>query len=186
MMDAAWAQLLLHANLLAHAALLLGVVWCIAFPSRRIYPMASPDRWYYWMWFLFGFVFLSNAAFVFLDWNSGLWPSPLRFWLAVPVAALGAALASWGIATLGAKRTSGLADEIFGEGPYLFTRNPQYIGDVLLFVGIAIFANSAVVTVTHLLTALVLLLGPFAEEPWLEGEYGNAYLAYRQRIPRFL
>jgi protein-S-isoprenylcysteine O-methyltransferase Ste14 len=186
MMDATWARLLLYANLLSHTALLAGAVWCIALPSRRIYPMERPDFWYYTLWTLFGFVFLSNPAFVILDWNSGLFSSPLRFWIAGPIAFLGAALVTWGILTLGARRTSGLPEGLVAEGPYLITRNPQYVGDALLFIGIAILANSGVAAVTHLLTALVLLLAPFAEEPWLEKEYGEAYLAYRQRVPRFL
>lgn len=185
-MDAPWAQLLLNGNLLAHAALLAGALWCIAFPARRIYPMAQPDGWYYAMWGLFGFIFLSNPLFVVLDWNAGLWPSPLRFWLAIPLALLGAALVSWGMITLGARRTSGLPEGLVAEGPYLLTRNPQYVGDFLLFVGVATLANSGVVAVTHLLTGFVLLLAPFAEEPWLEDEYGEAYSAYRQRVPRYL
>jgi len=185
-MEPAWAQVLLYGNLVAQMTLLAGAVWCIAFPARRIYPMQQPDGWYYSMWGLFGFIFLSNFLFVLLDWNAGLWTSSLRFWLAVPVALLGAALVTWGMITLGAKRTSGLAEGLVARGPYLLTRNPQYVGDFLLFVGVAILANSGIVAVTHLLTALVLLLAPFAEEPWLEAEYGEDYVAYRQRVPRYL
>jgi protein-S-isoprenylcysteine O-methyltransferase Ste14 len=185
-MDARWAELLLLANLTSHALLLLGAIWCVAFPSRRIYPMERRNGWYVVLWVLFGFVFVSNPVFVVLDWNSGVWQSGLRFWLALPVAFLGAALVSWGLVTLGAKRTSGLADELVARGPYLLTRNPQYVGDFLLFVGVAMFANSGVVAVTHLLTALVLLVAPFAEEPWLEEHYGDPYVAYRQRVPRYL
>lgn len=185
-MNAPWARLLLHANLLAHMALLSGAVWSIAFPRRRIYPMPRPDVWYYAMWGLFGFIFASNPLFVVLDWNAGLFTSALRFWLAIPLALLGAALVTWGIATLGARRTSGLPQGLVAQGPYLLTRNPQYVGDLLLFAGIALLANSGVVAVTHLLTAGVLLLAPFAEEPWLENEYGTAYVAYRQRVPRYL
>lgn len=185
-MDARWAQLLLHANLLAHTALLAGAVWCIAFPSRRIYPMARRDGWFYAMWLLFGLVFLSNPLFIVLDWSSGPLASPLRFWLAGALVFLGSALVLWGMATLGSRRTSGLPEGLVAEGPYLLTRNPQYVGDFLLFVGVVVLANSGVVAVTHLLTALVLLLAPFAEEPWLEREYGEAYLSYRQRVPRYL
>lgn len=93
---------------------------------------------------------------------------------------------SWGMATLGSRRTSGLSEGLIAEGPYLLTRNPQYVGDFLLFTGVAVLANSGVVTVTHLLTALVLLVAPFAEEPWLVGEYGDDYVAYRLRVPRYL
>lgn len=185
-MDAAWAKLLLHANILAQAALFAGAVWCIALPDRRVYPMARRDAWFYAMWVLFGFVFFSNPVFIVLDWNSGPLASPLRYWLAGALAFLGTALVLWGIATLGAHRTSGLPEGLVAEGPYLLTRNPQYVGDFLLFLGVAVFANSGVVAVTHLLTALVLLLAPLAEEPWLESEYGEAYTSYRTRVPRYL
>lgn len=185
-MEAGWAKLLLYANLVSHVALLAGALWCIAFPSRRIYPMTSRTAWYYAMWILFGIAFFTNPLFVFLDWNTGSWQSGLRFWLALPLVLLGGLLVSWGIATLGVKRTSGLRDELLSSGPYLITRNPQYVGDFLLFVGVALFANSEVVTVTHLLTALVLLLAPLAEEPWLEEQYGESYVAYRKTAPRYL
>jgi len=185
-MDSSWAQILLFANLLSHAVLLTGATWCVAFPSRRIYPMERANGWYFAMWVLFAFVFISNPLFVYLDWNTGLFPSSLRFWLAIPMVLLGAGLVAWGMATLGAKRTSGLADELIAEGPYLLTRNPQYVGDFLIFTGVALLSNSSVVMVAHLLTALVLLLAPFAEEPWLESHYGDDYAAYRLRVPRYL
>ena len=94
-MDAAWAQVLLNANLIAHAVLLVGALWCVAFPARRIYPMKTPDGWYYVMWALFGFIFVTNPVFVYLDWNTGFWTSPLRFWLAGPLVILGGGLVSW-------------------------------------------------------------------------------------------
>ena len=185
-MDASWAAALLYANLASHTILLAGALWCVAFPARRIYPMTSPDIWYYAMWALFGFVFLTNPLFVFTDWNSGLWTSPIRFWLAGPLIILGGGLVSWGMATLGSKRTSGLVDGLIAEGPYLLTRNPQYGGDLLLFMGVIVFSNSAVVAVTHLFTALVLLVGPIIEEPWLEEHYGDAYVGYRKNVSRYL
>lgn len=185
-MDAPWARLLLYANLVGHAVLFAGVLWCIAFPSRRIYPMARRDHWYTALWVLFGFIFFSNPVFALLDWNSGLWASSLRFWLAIPLIVSGGGLVTWGIVTLGSRRTSGLPQGLVAEGPYLLTRNPQYLGDLFLFVGVVVFANSAVVTVTHLLTAFVLLLAPFAEEPWLETQYGEPYRAYRRKVPRYL
>ena len=172
-MNAAWAQLLLYTNLLAQAALFVGALWCIAVPARRIYPMARRDGWYVALW-------------VLLDWNTGLWPGAMRFWLAAPFILAGGGLVSWGLVTLGSRRTSGLPQGLVAEGPYLLTRNPQYVGDLFLFVGVVVFANSAVVAVTHLLTAFVLLLAPFAEEPWLERQYGEPYRAYRRSVPRYL
>ena len=179
-------DLLVGANLTSNAILLVGALWSVALPSRRIYPLERKGPAYYLMWILFTVVFASNGALAVLDWNTGPWTSNLRFALALPVAGLGAAFVTWGIATLGVKNTSALRDRFVAAGPYLISRNPQYVGDFLLFVGISIAANSPAAWVTHLLASLVLLLAPFAEEPWLEEQYGSDYREYRQRVPRYL
>ncbi len=80
-MSASWAVALLYTNLVAHALLLAGVVWCIALPGFRIDPMSKANGWYYAMWVLFGFIFAANPLFVLLDRNHGPWTSTLRFWL---------------------------------------------------------------------------------------------------------
>ncbi len=181
-----WPDIFLQLNLLAHAALLLGAVWCIAFPERRIYPMQSRNGWFFGMWALFVFVFLSNPALAVVHWNTGPWADSLRFWLAVPLLLIGIGLTTWGWITLGSKNTSGLRDGFVARGPYAITRNPQYLGDFFIFTGFAIAANSGVAWVTHMLTALVFLLAPAVEEPWLERQYGEDYLRYRRSVSRFL
>ena len=35
-------------------------------------------------------------------------------------------------------------------------------------------------------TGVWTFLLPFAEEPWLEEEYGKDYETYRERVPRFI
>ena len=177
---------LVVANLLAQSALFAGAVWCIAFPTQRIYPMSGKTLWYYAMWLLFYFVLLTNPLFVVLDWNTASWSGPLRFWLAVPLALSGALLFGAAFTTLGAKNTSGLRDGFVTRGPYLLTRNPQYVADILMFAGVSVAANSEIVLVTHAFTSLIFLIAPLAEEPWLEEQYGATYIAYRRDVPRFL
>jgi protein-S-isoprenylcysteine O-methyltransferase Ste14 len=185
-MGVSWALSLFYANLTAHGVLLAGAVWCIAFPKLRVYPMEAKGFWFYAMWLLFYFAFASNVALVIIDWNTGLWLSNLRFFLGLPLAALGAGFVAWGIATLGIKNTSGLRDGFVSRGPYALSRNPQYVGDMTLFLGFIIIANSELVLITHSLTALLFVLAPFAEEPWLVAEYGDEYVVYRRDVPRFL
>lgn len=185
-MNADWARLLLLTNLTAQALLIAGALWCIAFPALRIYPFSGKNFWYYLMWVLFDFIFLSNAVFILLDWNSGLWTSWLRFWIGVPVLLSGSGFFLWAITTLGLKNTSGRRDGFVVAGPYLFSRNPQYVGDFFTFIGIAICANSGVVLVTQLLTVWVFVLAPLAEEPWLQQQYGDSYAEYQREVPRFL
>jgi len=179
-------RVIFWANIAAQTLMLVGVVWSVATPDRRIYPMKRRGFAFYVMWASFTYIFLSNAALVILDWNSGPWASSLRMCLGVPVAALGATFVGWGIWTLGVKNTSAIRDAFVVAGPYVLSRNPQYVGDIFLFLGVCIVANSEVVWITHLLTALLFLLAPFAEEPWLQDEYGEPYETYHRRVPRYL
>lgn len=185
-MDIGWIAPLFYANVFANGVLLLGTIWSIALPERRAYPMRAKGASYYSMWLLFDFIILSNLALVVLDWNTGPLSAELRFLIGGPILVLGAAFLIWGITTLGITNTSGVRDGFVARGPYAISRNPQYVGDFFLFAGIVIVANSEVVLITHVLTSLVLLLSPLAEEPWLEGEYGDEYMTYRRSVPRFL
>ena len=94
-------------------------------------------------------------------------------------------LAVWGMVTLGGMNTSGLKGGFVSSGPYRFNRNPQYLGDIILFVGVSIIANSLLLWITHALLILVFAIAPLTEERWLEDQYGQSYREYRRDIPRF-
>ena len=119
------------------------------------------------------------------DWNSWVFAGNLRFLLGIPLALLGGLLAIWGIATIGWKN-SRLREGFAASGPYRFTRNPQYLGDNVLFLGLSIIANSQLLWVTHALLALVFIITPLSEEVWLKEQYGEEYERYRRESPRFL
>ena len=73
------------------------------------------------------------------------------------------------------------------HGPYRFTRNPMYLGLVLMTVGFALVMNSMwivlmAVPVLLLLRNLVIL----KEERYLEGLFGDEYRAYLKRVRRWL
>lgn len=73
------------------------------------------------------------------------------------------------------------------QGFYAHSRNPMYVGNFLLLVGLAIIWNSAFVT---LLVLPLMLIGIHsivrAEERFLEGRFGAEYEDYRRRVNRFL
>jgi len=71
------------------------------------------------------------------------------------------------------------------DGAYQWSRNPIYIVSIIGMFGIGITVASWLVTTLLALWALFYLLAPFLEEPWLEKQYGDEYLAYRKRVPRF-
>jgi len=175
------------AALIIHYLLLAGIVWSVAYPSKRIWPPPKKRSWQYvFTWFLFYPAFILNASFVVLDWNSWLWTDSARFYLGVPLAVIGALLVSWGVYSLGRKNTSGQKDGFKTIGPYRFTRNPQYLGDMLLFAGFILISNSLYVLITHILLSLVFAITPLAEEVWLEEVYQDEYIAYKKTTPRFL
>ena len=170
--------------LMAHLA---GAVWSVAAPHRRLWPPPGRGSWQHRLtWAGYWAVLAINVLLLFTDWNSWVFQSPLRFIVGAPLVVLGGLLAGWGVVTVGLRNTSGLRDGFVSAGPYRFTRNPQYVGDIVCFVGISVIANSLLLWITHLLMALGFVIAPLAEEPWLEEQYGDAYREYRSRVPRFL
>ena len=72
-------------------------------------------------------------------------------------------------------------------GLYLHTRNPMYIGVLLILLGYSIWCLSlslllytgAVFFVGHLFVILY-------EEPTLKQKFGNNYITYCQQVPRWI
>lgn len=53
--------------------------------------------------------------------------------------------------------------------PYRFTRNPLYLGEMALFLGLSVIGNSLLyLWIAHALLILVFVVTPLAEEIWLE------------------
>jgi protein-S-isoprenylcysteine O-methyltransferase Ste14 len=167
--------------------LIFGAIWSIAIPEKRVWPPPGKQSWQYRLtWLCFYLVFLINAILFVLDWNLLGNKGFARLFVGVPLIILGGLLVSWGIVTLGVKNTSGLRDGIVKTGPYRFTRNPQYLGDILLFIGLSVVSNSWMLWVTHILISILFLMVPLTEEPWLEAIYGEEYLQYKKSTSRFL
>lgn len=72
-------------------------------------------------------------------------------------------------------------------GPYRFTRNPIYIGFVLVYFGLSIVLTSVWILLLLLPVVLILQRGVvLREEAYLERKFGEAYRAYTARVPRWL
>lgn len=71
------------------------------------------------------------------------------------------------------------------KGPYRFTRNPQYIGDMASLLGIALFVNSLLAMVLASVGICCFWLTLFTEEPWLRQRYGSEYEKYCGKVPSF-
>lgn len=77
--------------------------------------------------------------------------------------------------------------EFVSRGLYRMVRNPMYIGIVLIFVGEACFYQSpALLLISLLLWLMFHLFVVFSEEPTLKRKYGDSYLQYCMKVPRWL
>ena len=160
-------------------------------PSLQLWPPPGPSSWQYRLvWTLYSLLLPSVLGLALLDWGT----LPLDEWIGhaghlsigTGLVTMGTGLALWGIYTLSWHASLGLEGELVTSAPYRFTRNPQYVGDILLAAGLPILSGSALLAVVAPVIALGFVLVPFAEEPWLEEQYGEAYRRYRNRVPRWI
>jgi len=177
---------LLAVSLGAHLLLLAGTMWSIARPARRLWPPPGRDSWQFGAtWLLFAAATASLVWLGLADWNAlGLSP-----WLRLPAGGLllggGLTLSLWGVASLGVGQALGLEGELRVSGPYRFSRNPQYVGDIAATLGWAVLTGSPRVGAVALVATLWYAVLPASEEPWLEERFGEEYRRYRRRVPRF-
>ena len=174
-------------SMLLHYAYLGIMLWSVVFPARRIWPPLQKWSWKYIVtWGLFLGAFGIDIVMMLGDKSRLLPIGNEKYYLGVPLAIVGLLFLGWGAYELGVKRSLGVAGEFVATGPYKFTRNPQYVGDILLFLGMMVISNSFPAVAGLALLILALLLMPLAEEPWLEDMYGEAYTKYKMTTPRFL
>ncbi|HXZ67562.1 MAG TPA: isoprenylcysteine carboxylmethyltransferase family protein [Alphaproteobacteria bacterium] len=114
----------------------------------------------------------------------------------VPVGTLiilaGGGLAAWGRATFAAAKTqvnpaSVKNDKLVETGPFKFTRNPMYLGMVIISLGAAVLGGLAPLFAVPLLTFLLdnFVIIPF-EEAKMERQFGDAYRDYKARVRRWI
>jgi protein-S-isoprenylcysteine O-methyltransferase Ste14 len=73
------------------------------------------------------------------------------------------------------------------SGPYRFTRNPMYLAFALMSAGVAAVANAfwPLLSVPIIVLAIQhIAIRP--EERYLAAKFGSEYLAFKDRVPRWL
>jgi protein-S-isoprenylcysteine O-methyltransferase Ste14 len=119
-------------------------------------------------------------------------PKPERCWLGgLIVAGAFFGLGLWSVVLL---RRTGQSEnpwkptsEIVESGPFRVTRNPIYLGMVLVCVGVAaILMDCWILTLTPVCAWLLQRFVILPEEAYLERKFGNTYLGYKSRVRRWL
>jgi len=139
----------------------------------------------------------------YLNWVMGLqvvvhFVVPIRrviFWpyscLGLVLIALGAVLNVWAVRLLQERNTTlefhGTAGAVVTDGPYRISRNPVYLGGVVVSLGLAILLGSLMAFVFPVALFWILngLYVP-REETALQTRFGVPYLDYRREVRRWL
>jgi protein-S-isoprenylcysteine O-methyltransferase Ste14 len=124
-----------------------------------------------------------------LGWP-GLDDGPARF-IGRAFGLAGFAVAIWAVLTLRRHHTTvmphGRSEALVTSGPYAWTRNPIYLGEALMLLGIAELTKNvwfviAAAAFAITITALQIL----AEERHLEARFEGAYRDYKSRTRRWI
>lgn len=172
-------------------ALDLTLIVTLLSSSVQIWPPPGRDTWQYWLtWILFDVSALSFLVLGGLDQGS-LGLSQQVGDAATTIGgsllfATGISVASYAMGYIGHRAALGLESELVTGGPYAYSRNPGYVGDLMMIAGYVILTDSLLAGVVAGLASIWFLLAPLAEEPWLEAQYGDAYRRYRADHPRWL
>jgi protein-S-isoprenylcysteine O-methyltransferase Ste14 len=103
---------------------------------------------------------------------------------------VGACLAILSQRFMGASWRIGAAEADLGEivesGPFAISRNPVFLGQAILFVGLFIVLPSLIQAALTLALLVAITLQVGIEERVLAAAYGEPYLAYKARVRRWL
>jgi protein-S-isoprenylcysteine O-methyltransferase Ste14 len=174
-------------TIVANILMIEGIVITILIPKYRIWPPPNKNSWQFWSaWILSIISYLGILALSILDWDSFILSHWSRYPIGIIFIIVGLFIAFWGVKTLSVHSSLGLEGILITQGPYKFSRNPQYLGDILLFIGIIIISSSFLTLISGILGILWNILTPFAEEQWLLERFGNDYEGYCKKVRRFI
>jgi protein-S-isoprenylcysteine O-methyltransferase Ste14 len=188
-----WFPMAFYSNLIftpAAAALIVLNALLIATVTTRtfkLWPTPSDRSWqHYTFWPLFRGGLGLTLIYSLLTAH---WPESsesVRFALGLACVIVGFGFTIYGYFDLGIENTYGADEGLVTNGLYRYSRNPQYVASILGFFGTGLANGGANAVILCSLAILVYVIMPFTEEPWLQAAYGDVYLDYKRRTPRFL
>lgn len=108
------------------------------------------------------------------------------------IAIIGESIRLWGVSWAGSEtRTTGKVGGTFLiiSGPFAFVRNPLYVGNILIYLGLgimsfALFPYLQIIALLFFIFQYYLIVK--AEEEYLFNTFGEQYKKYFNNVPRFL
>lgn len=143
-------------------------------PPPLIYAVALTGTWW-----------LDSRWRLFLDLG------PAAYYLGWALIAMGLLGFAWALSAIWGKRTTvnpyKAASSLITSGPFRYSRNPIYVSDWLIYVGVTLLMQTAW---PLLFAPLVWGLMRYAviahEEAHLEAKFGAEYRAYMARVRRWI
>lgn len=116
--------------------------------------------------------------------------APYRY-LGLPLIAVGIWLHLWADHLFRHKKTPAKPFEepvaLIEKGPYLFSRNPMYLGMIVLLAGAAVTVGTPLALISPLLFFAIAQFHFIpAEEKAMEETFGEKFLDYKNRVRRWL
>ncbi len=117
-------------------------------------------------------------------------PAPLPIVLGSLLIVLGESLRIWAVGHAGGStrtRTLGAARDLVTTGPYAHVRNPLYLGNLFLSLGVCVVAN-VYWMIAVLIVGFLIQYTPIirSEETYLMNVCGDRYRAYCAAVPRLI
>jgi protein-S-isoprenylcysteine O-methyltransferase Ste14 len=182
-----------------------GLVVSLLYPKNRVWPFPKKNSWQYWyIQILTKSSFFLFFALGFLDWNTFFLSNWSRWVFGFILIIIGAIIFLWALRTYRTTFSTAFLEEIIEiaekpindkvglkgklvtDGPYRYSRNPQYLANILFFSGIMLLFNSSYQFAAGILGILCFLLAAFAEESFLKDRFKDDYDAYCKEVPRFI
>ncbi len=120
-----------------------------------------------------------------MDFNSAI-DASWRYIVGIPLIVIGFGMAILWSSQLGWSNAYGAAKGLKIDGIFRWSRNPIYVVSIIAMVGWALTVGAWSVSTLLAVWALLYLGAPFLGEPWLEKQYGEEFVSYKDRVPRFV
>ena len=122
------------------------------------------------------------VLFVWRRWtDESIWDFIIE-WSGYIFLLIGIGIRIWSTLYIGQRKSR----ELITDGPFSICRNPLYIGTLLVFTGVSLCFENLVLLAAGLIVLIPIHISViFSEEKHLTKLFGQQYLEYKKRVPRF-
>src|ERR1700741_1971552 len=119
--------------------------------------------------------------------NYWIWPVVIGLFITLSGQAIRGATIGLAYIVRGGKDGKVYADDLVTQGIFNHCRNPLYVGNILMLLGVGILSNSLIYVVVVIPIFLVIYHSiVLAEENFLLGKFGDPYVEYCKKVNRWI